>query len=124
MVDKTLRYGNTRRVNGLLNGYIFTQQITISQTNMKKALLFAGALLASFSLSAQDASASADSLFNMLDEITVTSDVIDIAKVRETPVAVSTISPSDISLKVGNMEFRDYEQHSRCLRNQARWWLR
>jgi outer membrane cobalamin receptor len=72
---------------------------------MKKALLFAGALLASFSLSAQDASASADSLFNMLDEITVTSDVIDIAKVRETPVAVSTISPSDISLKVGNMEF-------------------
>ena len=89
----------------MLNGYIFTQQITISQTNMKKALLFAGALLASFSLSAQDASASADSLFNMLDEITVTSDVIDIAKVRETPVAVSTISPSDISLKVGNMEF-------------------
>jgi outer membrane cobalamin receptor len=72
---------------------------------MKKALLFAGALLASFSLSAQEASASADSLFNMLDEITVTSDVIDIAKVRETPVAVSTISPSDISLKVGNMEF-------------------
>src|SRR5210317_633878 len=72
---------------------------------MKKALLIVSALFASFSLSAQDASASADSLFNMLDEITVTSDVIDIAKVRETPVAVSTISPSDISLKVGNMEF-------------------
>jgi len=72
---------------------------------MKKAFLFTGALLASFSLSAQDSSASADSLFNMLDEITVTSDVIDIARVRETPVAVSTISSSDISLKVGNMEF-------------------
>src|SRR6056300_599278 len=72
---------------------------------MKKALLIAGALFASMNIYAQDASASADSLFNMLDEITVTSDVIDIAKVRETPVAVSTISPSDISLKVGNMEF-------------------
>ena len=72
---------------------------------MKKALLFAGALLASFSLSAQDASASADSLFNMLDEITVVSDVIDVAVARETPIAVSTISPSDIALKVGNMEF-------------------
>ena len=72
---------------------------------MKKCLLIVSALTATISLSAQDASASADSLFNMLDEITVTSDVIDIAKVRETPVAVSTISPSDISLKVGNMEF-------------------
>lgn len=72
---------------------------------MKKFLLIVSALTATISLSAQDASASADSLFNMLDEITVTSDVIDIAKVRETPVAVSTISPSDISLKVGNMEF-------------------
>src|SRR6056300_1439231 len=42
---------------------------------------------------------------NQLAEVIVTSDVIDIAKVRETPVAVSTISPSDISLKVGNLEF-------------------
>src|SRR5210317_1636440 len=72
---------------------------------MKKALLIVSALFAVFTASAQDAAASADSLFNMLDEITVTSDVIDIAKVRETPVAVSTISPSDISLKVGNLEF-------------------
>ena len=72
---------------------------------MKKALLIVSALFAGFTASAQDAAASADSLFNMLDEITVTSDVIDIAKVRETPVAVSTISPSDISLKVGNLEF-------------------
>src|SRR5210317_1579268 len=72
---------------------------------MKKALLIVSALFAGFTASAQDAAASADSLFNMLDEIIVTSDVIDIAKVRETPVAVSTISPSDISLKVGNLEF-------------------
>lgn len=41
-----------------------------------------------------------------LDEvIVVSSGVIDIAKERETPVAVSTISPREISLKVGNMEF-------------------
>ena len=42
---------------------------------------------------------------NQLAEVVVTSGVIDVAKVRETPVAVSTISPSDISLKVGNQEF-------------------
>jgi outer membrane cobalamin receptor len=42
---------------------------------------------------------------NQLGEVVVTSGVIDIAKVRETPVAVSTISPSEIALKVGNQEF-------------------
>jgi outer membrane receptor protein involved in Fe transport len=40
-----------------------------------------------------------------LDEIVVTSGVIDVAKVRETPVAVSTIGASEIALKVGNQEF-------------------
>jgi outer membrane cobalamin receptor len=43
---------------------------------------------------------------NSLDEvIVVSSGVIDLAKERETPVAVSTISPREISLKVGNQEF-------------------
>jgi len=42
---------------------------------------------------------------NSLDEVVITSGVIDIAKVRETPIAVSTITARDISLKVGNMEF-------------------
>ena len=42
---------------------------------------------------------------NVLGEVVITSGVIDFAKVRETPVAVSTISPSEISLKVGNQEF-------------------
>ena len=41
----------------------------------------------------------------VLGEVVVTSGVIDVAKVRETPVAVSTISPAEISLKVGNAEF-------------------
>jgi len=43
---------------------------------------------------------------NTLSEvIVVSSGVIDIAKERETPVAVSTISPREITLKVGNQEF-------------------
>ena len=42
---------------------------------------------------------------DMLNEIVITSGVIDIAKVRETPIAVSTISPAEISLKTGNQEF-------------------
>ena len=42
---------------------------------------------------------------NQLGEVVVTSGVIDVAKVRETPVAVSVISPAEISLKVGNLEF-------------------
>jgi outer membrane receptor protein involved in Fe transport len=41
----------------------------------------------------------------VLGEVIVTSGVIDVAKVRETPVAVSTISPVEIALKVGNQEF-------------------
>ena len=40
-----------------------------------------------------------------LGEVVVSSGVIDIAKTRETPVAVSTISAKDIQLKVGNLEF-------------------
>jgi outer membrane cobalamin receptor len=40
-----------------------------------------------------------------LGEVVVTSGVIDVAKVRETPVAVSAIGPAEISLKVGNQEF-------------------
>lgn len=42
---------------------------------------------------------------DFLGEIVVTSSVIDIAKQRETPIAVSTISPAEISLKIGNQEF-------------------
>ena len=42
---------------------------------------------------------------SILGEIVITSNVIDVAKTRETPVAVSSISPAEISLKVGNIEF-------------------
>ena len=40
-----------------------------------------------------------------LAEVVVSSGVIDVAKERETPIAVSTISAREVQLKVGNMEF-------------------
>ena len=42
---------------------------------------------------------------NILNEVVITSGIIDVAKVRETPIAVSSISAKEISLKVGNQEF-------------------
>lgn len=42
---------------------------------------------------------------NVLGEIVITSNVIDVARERETPVAISTISPLEITNKVGNLEF-------------------
>ena len=42
---------------------------------------------------------------NILSEVVITSGIIDVAKVRETPIAVSSISAKEISLKVGNQEF-------------------
>lgn len=42
---------------------------------------------------------------NMLGQIVVSTGVVDIVRVRETPVASSLISPSEISLKIGNQEF-------------------
>ena len=80
---------------------------------MKKVNLLAlvtGALLTVNSAFAQEAPQNLEALDSLydsqkLDEVVVTSGVIDIAKVRETPIAVSTISPAEISLKVGNLEF-------------------
>ena len=40
-----------------------------------------------------------------LASATVIANVVDVAQVRSTPVAVSTISPQEIELKVGNQEF-------------------
>ena len=44
-------------------------------------------------------------LTTKLEEVVVSSRVIDVAKERATPVAVSTIRASEIALKVGNSEF-------------------
>ena len=40
-----------------------------------------------------------------LDEVVVSSGVIDVAKERQTPVALSTVSAELISDRVGNQEF-------------------
>ena len=40
-----------------------------------------------------------------LGAASIIANVVDVAKERETPVAVSTISPSEIALKTGNQEF-------------------
>ena len=72
--------------------------------------LVTGVLLTVTSAFAQEAPENfeqTDSLFasEKLQEVVVTSGVIDIAKVRETPIAVSTITPAEITLKTGNLEF-------------------
>jgi len=56
----------------------------------------------SMSMYSQD-EAALDSI--ALAEVVVSSGVIDVAKERETPIAVSTITAREVQLKVGNMEF-------------------
>lgn len=69
---------------------------------MKKTLFLLFAMLWSMSIYSQN-EAALDSI--ALEEVVVSSGIIDIAKDRETPIAVSTISAREIQLKVGNMEF-------------------
>jgi len=42
---------------------------------------------------------------NQLEEVVVRGSIIDVAKDRKTPVAVSTIKASEIQQKLGNLEF-------------------
>ena len=70
---------------------------------MNKLLTLASVVFATATSYAQNASDT--SMYDQLDEVVVTSGVIDVAKNRETPVAVSTIAPAEISLKIGNLEF-------------------
>lgn len=44
---------------------------------------------------------------NQLDEVVVRGSIIDVAKERKTPVAVSTIKAAEIQSKAGNQEFPD-----------------
>ena len=62
---------------------------------------------------------------NTLQEVVVTSGVIDaLKKVRETPW-VSTIAPSEITLKVGNQEFPEVMNKTPVCNfsYQTRWWV-
>ena len=55
---------------------------------------------------AQQNEAVNDSILNVnLEEVVVSSGVIDIAKERETPIALSKITAQEVALKVGNQEF-------------------
>ena len=55
---------------------------------------------------AQESSTDSKTILDVnLEEVVVSSRVIDVAKERETPIAVSTISAQEVLLKVGNQEF-------------------
>ena len=75
---------------------------------MKKLLFLTFVLVSSFGFAQTDAATelSSDTILDVnLDEIVVTSGVIDIAEVRKTPIAVSRITAQEVALKVGNLEF-------------------
>ena len=69
---------------------------------MKKKFFLLFAMLWTLTIYSQD-EAALDSI--ALAEVVVSSGVIDVAKERETPIAVSTITAREVQLKVGNMEF-------------------
>ena len=71
---------------------------------MRKLLLVGLMVLSSVGLFAQETAT--DSITTqVLEEVIVQSNVIDVAKDRVTPIAVSSIKASEIALKVGNLEF-------------------
>jgi len=54
---------------------------------------------------AQDNSEGKEVITEKLEEVVVTSGVIDVAKERETPIALSIITAQEVNLKTGNLEF-------------------
>ncbi|MEK9782833.1 MAG: hypothetical protein VW266_07805, partial [Flavobacteriales bacterium] len=75
-------------------------------------------LLISFAFSSAFAQEEANSSVNdsilkvNLEEVMVTSGVIDVAKERETPIALTTIRSQEIEAKLGNQEFVNIMQNS------------
>src|SRR5210317_1756018 len=71
---------------------------------MRKLLLVGLMILSSIGVVAQEVEK--DTVFvQELEEVVVSSKVIDLVKERVTPVAATTIKASEIALKVGNQEF-------------------
>jgi len=63
-------------------------------------------ILLTVSAFAQESSTESKTILDVkLEEVIVSSRVIDVAKERETPIAVSTIAGSEVLLKTGNLEF-------------------
>jgi len=85
--------------------------IKLKSHKMKKILLIVLSIIVSPILAQDGTEKAVDSLINSmgtfqnLEEIILTSGVIDLAEERETPIAVSKISAQEVLLKVGNQEF-------------------
>jgi len=74
------------------------------KTIMRKLLLVGLMIISSINVFAQEVEK--DTVFvQELEEVVVSSKVIDLVKERVTPVAATTIKASEIALKVGNQEF-------------------
>jgi outer membrane receptor protein involved in Fe transport len=79
--------------------------LNLKKTKMRKLVTVLLMFLA-VGAYAQDSSTTSKTILNVdLEEVVVSSRVIDVAKERETPIAVSTISAQEVLLKVGNQEF-------------------
>jgi outer membrane cobalamin receptor len=73
---------------------------------MKNFVMVLFALMLTIGVYAQETGTESQTiLIEKLEEVVVTSGVIDVAKERQTPIAVSKITAQDIQLKVGNLEF-------------------
>jgi outer membrane receptor protein involved in Fe transport len=100
--------GATILVQGTNDGVVtdFDGNFTIESTTAGNTLVISYLGYTTSEISAKDGILiELQTALNALDEVVVSSGVIDVAKVRETPVAVSTIRASEIALKVGNQEF-------------------
>jgi outer membrane receptor protein involved in Fe transport len=76
--------------------------VDIFMKNFLSLLLF---LAMGFAFGQETSTESKTILDVNLEEVVVSSRIIDVAKERETPIAVSTISAQEVLLKVGNQEF-------------------
>ncbi len=74
---------------------------------MRKSILLFTILISSFAFAQETNEQEIDTLgtFVSLDEVVVASGIIKIAKERETPIALSTVTAKQILQKVGNQEF-------------------
>jgi len=79
---------------------------SLKPTKMRKLVTMLLLVFLTVGAYAQESSTESKTILDInLEEVVVSSRVIDVAKERETPIAVSTISAAEVLLKVGNQEF-------------------
>tara|TARA_R110000803_G_scaffold2472_2_gene8399 strand:+ start:1361 stop:3862 length:2502 start_codon:yes stop_codon:yes gene_type:complete len=76
-----------------------------NHVHMKKLVSLLLLLIAGMGYAQESNTTTKTILVENLEEVVVSSRVIDVARERETPIAVSTISAQEVLLKVGNQEF-------------------